>query len=402
MTNLPASPRLDDIIVAANDLAQRIAPGAAARDLNRTLLFEEFAQVRAAGITSLRVPSAFGGPGGSARQLFDVLVTLSVADSNLGHALRSHCNFIESIRLGGDEVALQRHFARILDGAIYGGAHTETGTARPGVIGTQLLEADGRFRLNGTKHYSTGTIYADYASVTALDHRGDFVSVIIPTDRAGVEVIDDWKGMGQRLTASGTLKLTNVEVLPEEVSTRRQSDLIGRYVASFRQLHLAASVAGSAGRLLQDAVEFTNNHSRSPAISQAERSRDDAFIQFAVGEIGANAYAARALILDAADHLERASEAIVSGAQDASAVVLQATLAVAQAQLVGGNLALRSANLIFDAGGGSATFTDFNLDRHWRNIRTVLNHNPLLHKTRVLGDYYLTGEVHHLTEGKSI
>jgi alkylation response protein AidB-like acyl-CoA dehydrogenase len=75
---------------------------------------------------------------------------------------------------------------------------------------------------------------------------------------------------------------------------------------------------------------------------------------------------------------------------------------VAQAQLVGGSLALRSANLIFDAGGGSAASTDFNLDRHWRNIRTVLNHNPLLHKTRVLGDYYLTGETHHLTEGKSI
>ena len=33
-------------------------------------------------------------------------------------------------------------------------------------------------------------------------------------------------------------------------------------------------------------------------------------------------------------------------------------------------------------------------------IRTVLNHNPLLHKARVVGDYYLNGTTKHLEEGK--
>jgi hypothetical protein len=30
----------------------------------------------------------------------------------------------------------------------------------------------------------------------------------------------------------------------------------------------------------------------------------------------------------------------------------------------------------------------------------VLNHNPLLHKARVVGDYYINGATTHLEEGK--
>lgn len=393
---------LDAILGQVEGVARQVAPGAAARDAGRKLLFDEFALVRAAGIPLLRVPVDYGGAGGSARQFFDALITLSAADSNLGHSLRSHFNLVETLRLSGDEETKKLHFGRIAAGAIYGGAHTEAGTSRPGVIQTRLTRRDGGYRLDGLKHYSTGTLYADYASITALDDEGGIVGVTIPVNRAGVQIVDDWKGIGQKLTASGTIRLSDVEVFPDELSRRHPDDLAGRYSASFRQLHLAAAVAGAARRLLDDAVAFTNDHSRSPAISKAEKSRDDEFIQLAVGEIGANAFAARATILEAADSLDLASGAIAGHRDDASEVLLQATIAVAQAQLVGGSLALRSANLIFDAGGGSAASTDFNLDRHWRNIRTVLNHNPLLHKTRVLGDYYLTGETHHLTEGKSI
>ncbi len=49
-------------------------------------------------------------------------------------------------------------------------------------------------------------------------------------------------------------------------------------------------------------------------------------------------------------------------------------------------------------GGGWATSRDLNLDRYWRNIRTVYNHNPLLHKARVVGDFYLNGTKTHLLE----
>lgn len=68
-------------------------------------------------------------------------------------------------------------------------------------------------------------------------------------------------------------------------------------------------------------------------------------------------------------------------------------------QVVVAKLALRSAEVLFEVGGGSATSRKYNFDRHWRNIRTVLNHNPLLHKARVVGDFYLNETTTHLREG---
>ncbi|MCJ9752471.1 acyl-CoA dehydrogenase, partial [Neorhizobium sp. BETTINA12A] len=69
-------------------------------------------------------------------------------------------------------------------------------------------------------------------------------------------------------------------------------------------------------------------------------------------------------------------------------------------QLVLGQLGPRSAERMFELGGGSATSRNNNFDRHWRNIRTVLNHNPLLHKSRVVGDYLINGTTTHLKEGR--
>jgi alkylation response protein AidB-like acyl-CoA dehydrogenase len=75
-------------------------------------------------------------------------------------------------------------------------------------------------------------------------------------------------------------------------------------------------------------------------------------------------------------------------------------LATARAQLVEGRLGLIAAEEMFEIGGGSATSRTYNFDRHWRNIRTILSHNPLNHKARVVGDYYLNGIETHLREGR--
>jgi alkylation response protein AidB-like acyl-CoA dehydrogenase len=44
-----------------------------------------------------------------------------------------------------------------------------------------------------------------------------------------VQIIDDWDGMGQRMTASGSLVLDNVQVLSHEIATRGYTSLAGRH-----------------------------------------------------------------------------------------------------------------------------------------------------------------------------
>jgi hypothetical protein len=51
-------------------------------------------------------------------------------------------------------------------------------------------------------------------------------------------------------------------------------------------------------------------------------------------------------------------------------------------------------------GGGSATSRRFNFDRHWRNIRTLCNHNPAFLRGRVLGDFYLNDTRDDFDEGR--
>ncbi len=46
---------------------------------------------------------------------------------------------------------------------------------------------------------------------------------------------------------------------------------------------------------------------------------------------------------------------------------------------------------LFDVGGASATQSIYNLDRHWRNIRTISTHNPTFLKASAIGDNLVSG-----------
>lgn len=64
---------------------------------------------------------------------------------------------------------------------------------------------------------------------------------------------------------------------------------------------------------------------------------------------------------------------------------------IAKAQLVAERLTLSAAQRLFDTGGASATARALNLDRHWRNARTVSSHSPLAYKAHATGNYLVNG-----------
>ncbi|WP_341957741.1 acyl-CoA dehydrogenase family protein [Pseudomonas sp. RC10] len=393
-------------------LVEEVAKEASRRDLERELPFAAFALIREAGLGALRVPRALGGPGGSVQDYIEFITTLASADPNVAHALRSHFNFSEAVIHSPDTAEKRDYIAKILDGKLFAGAHTEVG-APLGTILTRLTQVGDHYRLDGKKWYATGSAYADLLSFSATDDSGKLISVLLPADRAGINVLDDWDGMGQRLTASGGVLLDNVEVFPNEIKTRSHNADVGRHCSSLRQLHLAACAAGVVRNIREDAVAYVRKQARAAMHSPADTARDDQFVQQVVGEIAANAYAVDALIANTARVLNDSSLGLfaVADVQLASAETVAVATATLDQQLINGSisnaqmqvvvakLALRSAEIIFEVGGGSATSRKYNFDRHWRNIRTVLNHNPLLHKARVVGDYYVNETTTHLREG---
>ena len=63
---------------------------------------------------------------------------------------------------------------------------------------TLARDAGGTLRLNGVKYYSAGSLYADSLFYMALDDEGQVVTVVVPADRHGVTLEDDWDGLAAR------------------------------------------------------------------------------------------------------------------------------------------------------------------------------------------------------------
>lgn len=373
-----------ELLARAAALLPRIAEGAAARERDRVMPCEWIRRIGEAGLFTLRVPRAHGGPGATVRQLMRFLIDLAAVDSNIAQALRPGFGFVESLRWAGDADEAARWYPRVLAGEIFGNAGWERGGPN-GQITARLVRDGSGWRVSGTKYYSTGALFADWVSSFALDEDGREVGFVVPRDRPGVQLLDDFDAMGQRLTASGTTVFDQVEVRPGELRPPLARDR-RTPLPAYYQLVLAAVEAGIARNSFTDAVHFTQHFARPIKHSSARRSVDDPYVHEAVGVIGAQANAAEAVVLRAADALDAAWE---GGLGDE--LLTAAAVEVAQAQFFAVQAALKAAELVFDVGGATATSREHNLDRHWRNARTVANHNPRQWKAAAVGNWFLTG-----------
>lgn len=369
-------------------LLPALRAAASGRERERQLPHEPVRRIAAEGLYTFRIPRSYGGTGATVQDVIRFVIDVAAVDSNVAQALRPGFLFIENLLSSDDETGRQRWFPRYLDGAVVANAGWERGGAS-GAISSILVREDGHYRVSGTKYYSTGALYADWIQVTALNETGQEVRFIVPTDREGVERLDDFDAMGQRLTASGTTHLRNVRVEETEIIRSplfRDGKAQRTIVTPFAQLFLGAVEAGIARNARDDAVDFARHHARPIKHSSASRSVDDPYVAHAVGEIAAQAFAAEAAVLQAAASIDQAWA--LGLPHDA---VLQASIDVAQAQYIAANAALKAAERVFDVGGASATARTHNLDRHWRNARTVANHNPRDWKAAVVGSFHLTG-----------
>ena len=371
------------------DIVGELRSTDAGAERDRELQYDAVRRLRRSGVLGLRVPARHGGPGGSARDVLGAVIQIARGSSNVAQALRAHFGFAERLlsnRATEDE--RREWFPIINSGVVFGNAITDANGKAPSSADTTVLaDADGVLRLNGYKFYSTGTLFADVIAVSAIDAQGRDLQAIVPTDRDGVELFDDWDGFGQRMTASGGTRFTDVVVHPTEVTTVSDGAHLG-HGTGFLQLYLAAVAAGIAHAVADDAVTYVRERARPAAHSIATTAAGDPFVLEAVGDIAADAAAAETLVLAAADGIDALVE---TGSQDDAGALADLAIDIAKAQLVAERLTLAAAQRLFDTGGASATSRALNLDRHWRNARTVASHNPLAYKAHATGNYLVNG-----------
>jgi SfnB family sulfur acquisition oxidoreductase len=376
-----------EALASAHKLASTFAEGAAQRDRDRVLPWNELDLWSKSGLGAITVPREYGGANVSYATLAEVFVILCEADPALGQIPQNHFGVLGLLREAGSPEQKARFYGEVLAGQRLGNAGPERRSSAANTIlqgTTRLQETPDGLRLVGRRFYSTGALFAHRVPARATDDEGRPVQVWVPRNAPGLTVVDDWTSFGQRTTASGTVLFDNVPVDPDDVLPIWQlANRPGLYGPT-SQLIQAAIDQGIAQAAIADALAFVRERSRPWIDSGAERASDDPYIIADVGRLEIDLHAAHEVLLEAGRTLDEIAAAPLD--DEASA---RASVAVAEAKVLTTRIALEASEKLFELAGSSATRAAHNLDRHWRNARTHTLHDPVRWKLHLLGNYHL-------------
>ena len=246
--DLGPSARQRELIALARDLArERFAPRAARHDREASFPFEDYADLRSAGLLGLCVPARHGGLGADYETYCLVAEQLAQGNASTSLTFNMHCLTMLMMGVLADAMpmssaARERHeklraakFREVIEaGAFYGQPHSEpveqgqTDTALSvggRRFGTTARRVDGGYVINGRKFFVSLAGCAPYFATPAI-RLGDepwierTLYLQVPKDAPGVSFPGEWDPMGMRGTVSRDMLLQDVfvpddgEVLP--------------------------------------------------------------------------------------------------------------------------------------------------------------------------------------------
>ncbi|MER6849790.1 SfnB family sulfur acquisition oxidoreductase [Streptomyces flaveolus] len=375
-----------EALKVAAALAEDFQAGAAARDAERRLPRAELDRLSRSGLLAVTVPAEHGGADVSAATLAEIFRLLATADASIAQIPQSHFAYVNVVRRQGTAEQQAFFSAELLAGKRLGNAQSEAGTRHVQDFRTRLsCRPDGSFLLNGVKDYCTGALFAHWIPVLALAEDDRLHVAYVPSDAPGVTVVDDWDGLGQRTTASGTVRLDDVLVPADRVLPHHLTFEGPQLHGAVAQLLHAAIDAGIAQGALDEAAGFVRTRSRPWFESGLETAAEDPLLIQRFGELAIRVRAAEALLREAA----RAVDTARADLTDDTAAA--ASIAVAAAKVQAAQSAVEVANALFEVSGTRSALASLNLHRHWRDARTHTLHDPVRWKIQHIGRHVLTG-----------
>jgi alkylation response protein AidB-like acyl-CoA dehydrogenase len=371
-------------------LFEQIAEGNRERERNRVLPHEQVRSLIDAGFGTLRIPEEHGGFGASLEQTFLLLAELGASDANVSHIFRNHLAFVEDRLNAPTSETNDAWIKRFLAGTFVGGGWTEANNLTLANLATTVTVEDDHWLVTGAKYYATGSLYAEWLDVLGRGDDGELLTALVRADDPGVTLVDDWRGFGQRATASGTARYDRVRADVGDVFPA--AERFG-YQSHFYQIAMLSVLSGITRAAMRDGSAALAERKRNYPQGLAEVPTDDAQLLQVIGSVSADAFGAEAALARSARSLDRVVEGrLVEDDGNGRHRLVDAEVAVSQAQLVIIDAALRATTAIFDALGASGVSEQLGLDRHWRNARTLASHNPRVYKARIVGDWLINGK----------
>lgn len=368
----------------ARNLADQFKAGAVQRDAERILPFEEIEAYSQSGLWAITVPKEYGGAEVSSYTVAQIIALMSGVDGSIGQIPQNHFYGLEILRNNGTEQQKHKLYAEVLKGARFGNALAEFKTKTAAQRQTAIRKTEQGYVINGEKFYCTGSLFAHRIPTLVVDENEQQFLAFVPRDSAGLTLIDDWSGFGQRTTGSGTVKFDNVPVLEEDVVHFDTAYSRPTISGPFAQL-LHASIETGIARA---AFEETLNRVRQarPWIdSGVDQATDDPLTKFELGRVVADVRASEVLLKQAAYAVDAAKANLTETS------VAKASLDVAKARAHSTETALKASSKLIELAGSRGSQREDGLDRFWRNARVHTLHDASRWKYYFIANYLLNG-----------
>jgi SfnB family sulfur acquisition oxidoreductase len=375
-----------EIIQKVTDLAAGFRKTAIHRDQQRILPEREIEQLSEIGFYGITVPRKYGGPEVSAVTLAEVFRILSAADPSIGQMPQNHFCWAPIFETGTPEQE-KFFYDRLLRGERIGNAHSEATRKRPRDYETTIERVSGGYVVTGRKFYSTGAMFAQWIPTIGNNEEGNAIMLFASRDTPGFTFIDDWRGMGQRTTASGSTVFDRVFVPDEHVFPFYLSHERAKRWGPISSLIHAAVDLGIAEEAYADTREYIRTKSRPWIENPFDEHRKEPFIVKSFGELTVALNVARTMLRRAAESVDALR------AHTTAETHLAARLAVGDARIVAGQTAVKLSDQLFELNGARSTVQDYGFDRHWRNARTHTLHDPFRWKYFHIGNHALNDEL---------
>lgn len=343
-----------------------LARAAQESDKQSSFPFEGIQAVHDAGLLELTVAKRYGGPEISASTLTRVIIALGQGDPTV--ALISLMTLFTHWQQTTKALWADHLYKRILEGTdkqqpvLLNSARVEPSLgspARGGIPETTATPTEAGWRIKGSKRFVTGseglTWFLVWASTDETPPRvGTF---IVPADSQGIHITRNWNSLGMRGTVSHDVDFIDVIVGKDDViglvgADAGQQDNSGKALTN---LIITALYVGVAEAAQQAFIDFAEE--RIPSNLGYPIARTERFINLA-GEIDLLVGGARQLILDAVDHHGDQADVLL------------------RARILAGRQLREAVQLALRALGNPGLSGNRELERHFRNIQSVLVHAP--------------------------
>ncbi|MFF6977753.1 acyl-CoA dehydrogenase family protein [Streptomyces sp. NPDC008343] len=385
--------RCVDWLHTARELADDLATDAVEREQAGKPPLDEVARLRESGMLTLLVPAECGGGGADWRTAYSVVRTIAAADGAIGHLLGSHyfLSFCARFFAGLDRAArIERAFTA--GEWCWGGG---IASQEPPLM---LTPSANGYLLDGHQRYGSGVGVADRLAVrAAVPGIGEPLAVLVDPAHPGLVSGSGGDTFGRRLAAAGDVGFDAVPVAADDVLGSLSSDEgalspFAGLAAPTARLVSAHFCLGVAEGLLSEVREH-GRAVRSPWQPFSPQPwpghpPQDPYVLTAFGELAVGARAASALADQAVDALNRG---LARGEdlddEECAEIAVLASAAEAAASRAAQEITARA----LDAVGAPAAFARHGLDRFWRDTRTHTLREPIAHRLREVGDYFLNG-----------